>query len=255
MPSILLLGPIELRIAGATPALSAKDRALLAALGLRAGRPVSVASLTDFLWEQMPPAKSAQSIHTYVRRLRRYLGDQIRWHEGQGYALEVEADQIDVARFNVLFDRACELRISDAAGCQAVASEALDLWRGTALAGVETFPASHARNVLEETRLSTTELVLRCRLDRGEAGSVAAELQQLVILHPQRASFWALLMVTLYRNGRQSDALKAGQRGAAQLRTPSDGPVVDLRRVEAAILTQDPALDDSLLGSAHAAAL
>ncbi|MCP3855017.1 MAG: hypothetical protein GY698_09810 [Actinomycetia bacterium] len=253
MPSIRLLGPIELRIGGQMAPLSANDRALLAALSLRVGEPISIESLTDFVWDHGPPAKAAQSIQTYVRRLRQHLGDQITLDDNRGYALRVEPDSIDVICFNQLFETACDLRRSDIDLCQETATSALGLWRGTALSGVDSFQAAHARNVLEETRLSTIELLLRCRLDRGDDGAVAAELRQLVILHPSRAPFWALLMVALYRGGRQHEALQAAQQAEGLL--GAQNAVLDLRSLETAILTQDPGLDESLLLSAHAAAI
>ncbi|MCP5024737.1 MAG: hypothetical protein GY929_00490 [Actinomycetia bacterium] len=255
MLSISLLGPIELRLAGTVAPLSANDRALLAALSLRIGQPVSIASLTNFVWNDRPPAKATQSIQTYVRRLRQHLGGQITFCDDRGYALEGDPEIVDVVRFNRLFEAACGLRRSDLGRCLDNASGALELWRGPAMSGVESFQAAHARNVLEETRLSTVEILLRCRMDRGEDGAVAAELRQLVILHPRRPSFWALLMAALYRGGRQSDALRVGQQAAAQLRLGPNHGVIDLRNIETAILTQDPGLEESLLDSAHAAAL
>ncbi|MCP4085672.1 MAG: hypothetical protein GY745_11535 [Actinomycetia bacterium] len=252
MPSIRLLGPIELRIGGQMASLSAKDRALLAALSLRVGQPISIASLTDFVWDHGPPAKAAQSIQSYVRRLRQHLGDQITLDD-RGYALRVAPETIDVACFNQLFETACDLRRSDIDLCEETTACALGLWRGTALSGVDSFQAAHARNVLEETHLSTIELLLRCRLDRGDDGAVAADLRQLVILHPTRAPFWALLMVALYRGGRQHEALQAAKQAERQL--GAQNAVLDLRSLETAILTQDPGLDESLLLSTHAAAI
>ena len=123
---------------------------------------------------------------------------------------------------------------------------ALGLWRGAAYAGLaDTSPrlaveAAH----LEELRLSALEARLRADLVGGDPAMLLGELERLVGEHPVRERFRALLMVALYRSGRQSDALAAYQDTRLVLAEEIGiEPSAELRRLEQRILEQDPSLD------------
>ncbi len=69
-----LLGPLRVREGTRQVFVSApRQRVLLAALLLSAGRVVSVDTLAETLWEGGPPAGARGALHSAVQRLRRAL--------------------------------------------------------------------------------------------------------------------------------------------------------------------------------------
>jgi DNA-binding SARP family transcriptional activator/flavin reductase (DIM6/NTAB) family NADH-FMN oxidoreductase RutF len=241
-----LLGPLEARGSDGPVALGgAKPRALLALLLLEAGRAVSARRLIEELWGDDAPATARKMVHINVSQLRKVLPKGLlRTHAG-GYSLEVDPETVDLARFERL---AAEGRAALAAGDAATAGErlaaALALWRGPALAEFGEAFAEREGARLEALRLSALEDRIEADLALGRHAVVAAELDALVRDHPQRERMRAQHMLALYRAGRQADAL-ASYREAWRRLGDELGilPSVGLRRLEAAILAHDPALD------------
>src|SRR6476659_2515764 len=79
-----------------------KHRALLAALLLRAGEPVSSDRLIEDLWGESPPRTARDALQNYVSLLRKTLGPDVLVTRGGGYVLNVPPDQIDAIRFERL---------------------------------------------------------------------------------------------------------------------------------------------------------
>lgn len=101
-----LLGPLQVRNRGiALPVLPGKQRALLAALLLRANRMVPLAELTEVVWGSEPPATARATLRNYVKELRKTLacgtGSRLGTVPG-GYQFQVMADELDLARFDRL---------------------------------------------------------------------------------------------------------------------------------------------------------
>ena len=200
--------------------------------------------LLDGVWrgERLPDRNRLQ-IH--ISRLRRVLGDEHICTRGGGYALEIPAEAVDAARFDqLLADGRAALQAEDAAAAARLLREALGLWRGSPLP--EFADDEFARPVitrLEESRLAATEDRIEADLLLGRHGELAGELDALVQEHPQRERLWGQLMVTLYRSGRQGDALRAYQRARTVLADELGvDPGLELKRLESAVLSQDPAL-------------
>jgi DNA-binding SARP family transcriptional activator len=241
-----LLGPVEARDAGGPVALGgAKPRALLALLLLHAGRTLSTTRLVDTLWGDKPPPSARKMVQINVSRLRKVLpAGMLRTHAG-GYSLEVDPETLDLARFERL---AGEGRAALAAGDPATAAarltDALALWRGPALAEFDEAFAGREGARLEALRLSALEDRVEADLALGRHAAAAAELDRLVHEHPGRERLRGQHMLALYRSGRQIDAL-ASYREAWRRLGEELGilPSVALRRLEAAILAHDPALD------------
>ncbi|MDQ3147281.1 MAG: winged helix-turn-helix domain-containing protein, partial [Actinomycetota bacterium] len=224
----------------------AKLRALLAVLALHVGRVVSADHLVEALWGNDPPAAVRNGLQGLASKLRRALGSSdLIVMRGDGYALDVPSEAIDVGRFEQL---AAEGRAMVAAGELARAvdllAEADGLWRGDPLAdfSYEDF-ASAAITRLSESRLTLLEERLNLELQLGRHHRAAIQLEELVATHPLREGSRALLMLALYRAGRQADALRIFQEGR-QLLGEELGlePGPELRRLESAILTHDPSL-------------
>ena len=222
--------------------LRPKQRALLAALALRLGEPVSLDRLVDDLWGERPPATATASLQNAVSLVRRALGDGVVVTRAPGYALGLDAERVDAVRFARLVEEARTLEPADRAP---LLHEALALWRGRALADLADEPfAAVEIDRLEEQRATAREDLAEAELARGRNGEVISELERLVAEQPFRERPRALLMLALYRAGRQADAL-AAYAEARRFLVAELGvePSPALRTLQQAVLRQDPALD------------
>jgi DNA-binding SARP family transcriptional activator/ABC-type branched-subunit amino acid transport system substrate-binding protein len=222
-----------------------KQRALLAVLLIRRGEVVSSDRLIDELWGESAPQAAAKSVQVYVSGLRKALGAEALETRGRGYVLQVGPGQLDIERFESLLKEGRRLLAGgDPATAAETLREALDLWRGPALAdfAYEDF-AQEEIGRLDELRLTALEERIDADLALGRHGDLVAELTGLVSEHPLRERLRAQLMIALYRSGRQVDALEVyreGRRTLLEERGLEPGPT--LRELEAAILRQDPEL-------------
>jgi YVTN family beta-propeller protein len=227
-----LLGPLEVLDEGRqVPLGGPKQRALLALLLLHANEPVSRDLLIDEIWGGRLPRSPGQTLDTYVSRLRKLLGaDRLTRRDG-GYVLRVEPDELDLHRFEQLV----------AAGAF---REALETWRGPALADLRSEPGLTLEAArLEERRLHVTEERIDGDLAAGAGPDLVAELEQLVQEHPLRERLRAALMLALYRAGRQTAALES-YRSARRTLSEQLGlePGPQLQELERRILAHDPSL-------------
>ena len=197
----------------------AKERALLARLVLGVGATVSVADLVDSLWGSDPPRTAAKSLQSHVMRLRNALEpgrtgfSSVLVTEGRGYRLDVPPDRVDAEEFVRLAQAgSAELAARRPAAAAATLRSALRLWCGPAYVGVDAPVVLAAARRLDDLRVAVLEDRLAAELDLGQAPAVAAELEQLVVEHPYRERSWGLLVLALYRDGRQRDALEAYAR-------------------------------------------
>src|SRR5260370_28508876 len=210
-----LLGPLAVRIGGTVrPVQPGKQRAVLAALLLSANQVVPVDELTETLGGGRPRPSALVSVGKYVKRLRQAVGDTGRARiatRPRGYLIHVDADELDVTRFEALLAAAraaAREGLWDIAATQARA--ALSLWRGEPLTDVES-DALALREVprLREMCLQALEARIDADLHLGGHADVIAELQRLAHAHPLREHLHALLMLALYRAGQQASALAA----------------------------------------------
>jgi DNA-binding SARP family transcriptional activator len=246
---------IEYRVLGSLEALEdgrrlslggPRQRVLLAVLLLHANEVVPASRLIDDVWGEEPPETAANIVQGYVSDLRHVLGREAIATRGRGYAIYVEPGDLDLRRFERLVEAGIEAldddRPREAGG---ILREALELWRGPALADLvdESF-VSPAVGRLEELRLGVLERRIDSDLACGRHAEVVAELAALVAEHPLREWFRAQHILALYRSGRQADALESFRTARGILADElgiDPGPA--LQRLEQAILAQDPSLD------------
>jgi predicted ATPase/DNA-binding SARP family transcriptional activator len=253
-----LLGALEVRTDdGQVVAIAApKRRALLAALLVYAGEPLSADRLIEVLWQGQPPPAAIASLHAHISRLRRDLGADQIVTTPTGYRLRLGEGSIDVEDFERLL---ADGRAASSAGRWATATtllhQALDLWRGPALADFEYDEFAQTEITrLEELRLSAIEERIDADLALGRHAEVIADLETLVARHPTGERFWAQLMLALYRSGRQVDALAAYRRLRGNLdRELGIDPAPELQELEIRILRQDGSLAGPATGSAQPA--
>jgi len=210
-----ILGPFEVRTdAGALADVpGARLRALLVALALEPGRVVPKATLIDWIWGEQSPADTANALQRLVSRLRKALPEgAIEGQPGGGYRLTVGPDAVDAVRFERLVTQA---RAAEGAPRVRLLRDALDLWRGAALADVgledsQALDAAVAR--LDRLRLAALEDRFEAEVGLGHGAGLVAELTDLAATHPERERLVAALMRALAAAGRDTEALLVYER-------------------------------------------
>lgn len=217
---------------------------MLATLGLQANRVVAVDALVDAVWGDPAPGGAEHTLQQHVSALRKVLGSDALSTQSPGYVLHVGWTDVEAFEQAAVsgFDAAAGRRWADAL---ASLDAALAHWRGPALADARATARLQAAAVrLDELRLTAVETRYEALLELGRARDVVAELEQLVAEHPLRERLRALLMLALYRSGRQADALGAYQSARRALVDELGiEPSAELRDLEQAILNQSPELD------------
>lgn len=237
------MGPLQARHTGAPVIIpGAKPRAILTMLGLHGGSVVSAETLIDLLWGDDPPRTAAKALQTHISSLRRALGDGFVLTEGTGWILSTT--EVDAPRYKLATKRGRDAAAAgDTTHAVVCFEEALALWRGT-----PDLPDSR-RGISEKTRwIEGHAALVEDRADAllaaGRAAEVVGELEAAVGDAPLRERRWGQLMLALYRAGRQGEALGAYQRARTLLADELGvDPGPELRRLEAAIVAQDAALD------------
>ncbi|MFJ8083561.1 AfsR/SARP family transcriptional regulator [Streptomyces sp. NPDC096205] len=227
----------------ALPTGSPQQRALLAALLLREGRTATAAELIDALWGEEPPSQALAAVRTYASRLRKVLGAGVLVSESGGYAVRAPGS-LDLAVAQDLVTEAEKARqTGDLGEARSLLGRALALWDGEPLAGVPGPYAEAQRVRLEEWRLSLLETRLDLDLEQGCHAEAVSELTALTAAHPLRERLRELLMLALYRSGRQAEALAVyadTRRLLADELGVDPGP--GLRELQERILRADPGL-------------
>ena len=239
-----ILGPLEVVEDGQELApRRAKQRVLLAILLLRANDPVTADELSEALWGERQPRTAQTALHGHVSALRKLLGAGRIETRPTGYVLRLEPNALDAQRFHDLVRDA--RRLDSLAEQSALLSSALRLWRGEALADFryeDWAQADIAR--LEELRFRAIEDRIEADLLLGRHGELLAELEDLVGRQPLRERLRGQLMLALYREGRQTEALEVFQEGRRALAEEIGiDPGAALRSLERRILEQDPGLE------------
>jgi DNA-binding SARP family transcriptional activator len=237
-----LLGPLEALADGRpVPLGGTKPRALLTALVLECGRIVPTDRLIDVVWHDDPPESARALIQTYVSTLRHAFGRagvaDVIVRRSPGYLVPTGTAVIDLDVFCRLMEQArAATRAGDRQSAARLYGDALGMWRGGALVGMERSVLAGEARRLDELRHAATEERIAAELAIGRLDHVA-ELTELVAEHPTRERLRGQLMVTLYRLGRQADAVACFSEGRRLLRDELGiDPGEDLADLHRAIL-------------------
>ncbi|MEU8715502.1 BTAD domain-containing putative transcriptional regulator [Streptomyces sp. NPDC048663] len=237
---------------------SPQQRALLAALLLREGRTATAAELIDALWGPEPPSQALAAVRTYASRLRKILDPGVLVSESGGYAVRgLGEGALDLAVVQELAGEAEKARGGgDLGRARELLGRALARWDGEALAGVPGPYADAHRVRLDEWRLQLLESRLDMDLEQGCHAEAVSELTALTAAHPLRERLRELLMLALYRSGRQAEAL-AVYADTRRLLSEELGvdPRPGLRDLQQRILQADPALAEPSSPAAEAPAV
>jgi DNA-binding SARP family transcriptional activator len=225
-----------------------RQRRLLAMLLVHRNSVVSTDRLADVVFAGEPTEAASTTLRSYVARVRRVIDGS----EGigvvtqaPGYRLQLPDDAFDVARFEAMVGEARgHSAHGDAIGAASALRRALGEWRGDAYAEFadEEWAQPEAQR-LGELRLAAHEELFDADLSCGRAADLVPEIEFLARQHPLRERVWSLLMLALYRAGRQADALRAFQEHRVAIVEElglDPGPL--LRQLEERILTHDPEL-------------
>jgi DNA-binding SARP family transcriptional activator len=209
-----LLGPVELRAGGRAVDIGGpRQRSLVAALAVDAGRPVPVETLIDRVWGQAPPARARHALQVYVSRLRgllRQVADgaaPVTVVQGAGgYLLDVDPDRVDLHRFRRMVEHARSRDCPDPVRV-VVLESALALWRGPPLGNVPVEWAARARPAWEQRYLEAVQSWAHASLRIGDPAVDIARLTDLVVEHPLAESLAAMYMRALCAAGRPAAAV------------------------------------------------
>jgi DNA-binding SARP family transcriptional activator len=241
-----ILGPLEVADHGrALPLSSGKASALLARLLLDVNQTVSMDAIVDSLWGEHVPASAIKMVQVHVSQLRKLLPDGMLRTRAPGYVLEVAAEAVDLAQLERLRAEARgALADGDPATAAARLRAGLSLWRGTALAEFsEPFAAAQAAH-LEELRIACVEDRIDAELALGQHADLVGELRLLTAGHPLRERLRCQLMLSLYRAGRQAEALGVYHEfRATLLEQLGVEPSPVMNELQRKVLTQDRTLD------------
>lgn len=249
MPEIefLLLGPLEVRVGSKAFRISGRrQRVLLACLLLARGRPIPTMELVASIYGDEAGQGAVHSLHELVSSLRRSLvpmglHELLRGTAGS-YWFAVEPPQLDAWRFESLIDQANGEEDSRSRGD--LFQRALELWRGPPLADIELQGQAQAEiERLEALRWGALGDWLDLELAAGRHQGALAELERATRLNPSNERFRSQLMLALYREGRQADALRVYQE-TRKLLSDELGlePTERLRTLQRRILNHDPEL-------------
>ncbi|KAA2261382.1 tetratricopeptide repeat protein [Solihabitans fulvus] len=246
-----ILGPVEVEGPGGRLRIRGdKMTALLGAFLSEPNRMVSIDRLMDAVWGEDPTGTGLNALHVSVSRLRKLLteGDpeqrlRVVTH-ATGYQLRIDPGELDLEVFRRHVQRgraaATEGRFETAADAFAAA---VAVWRGPALATVQRPFAAALAAVLEGERLDALEWWIEARLALGQAADLIPDARNLVNSNPLRERLSGLLMLALYRTGRQAEALETFRDiRAVLIEELGIEPGPELQLLHQRILSNDPVI-------------
>lgn len=210
-----LLGPVEVAAANGLVDLGPpRQRTVLAALLVDAGRPVMVDTVIDRVWGEDPPPRARHALYVYIARIRRVLMQADPpdpaievVHRSGGYTLEVDPQRVDMHRFASLVAEANDLR-REGSRPAARLRQALGLWRGTPLADLSGQWAAQVREAWRRRHLDTATMWARAQAGEGNHHSAIEPLTALVTEYPLAEPLAAELMRSLHATGLSTEALR-----------------------------------------------
>jgi DNA-binding SARP family transcriptional activator len=206
-----LLGTVEVTVAGrpVDPGRP-RQRTVLAALLVDAGRRVSTEALIDRVWGDAPPHHARRALHAHLARTRRML-ERDGWpspplvRRQDGYLLDVDPDLVDVHRFRRLVVEAGGIRPGEERAARL--RDALGLWRGEPVAGLRGGWAARTRQALSQQRLDATIAWADAELGCGNAAVTVGPLTELAGEQPLLEPLAAALLRSLHAAGQPAVAL------------------------------------------------
>ncbi|HET6212715.1 MAG TPA: AfsR/SARP family transcriptional regulator [Micromonosporaceae bacterium] len=248
MAEFRLLGPVEVVASGQPVEVGPPQRcAVLAALAVDAGRPVTVETLIDRVWGDQSPERVRRALHAHVTRIRRLL-EHAGTADGRparllrrpgGYLLDIDPDRVDLHRFRRLCEQARDPDRDDAERVLLL-REALRLWHGEPLAGLAGLWVTRTRHGWRQQHLDAVQAWACAELRVDNPAAVIGPLTDLVGEHPLLEALVAVLMRALYAAGHSAEALDLYTATRNRLVEELGAePGTELQRVHQGILRDD----------------
>ena len=245
-----ILGPLQVEVDSEPVELPGiRQQVIVATLLLNANRVVAMDRLLEAVYgEDQPPTARAQvqiSISSIRRLFHSRARNKVITTSAHGYIIRLGDGELDAQCFEETVTAARAARdLNNSAQAVAKYRDALRIWRGQALAGIDSQLVRAAAARLDELRVSTIEDRIALELDLGRHHELVGELAELVGEHPLRERLHGQLMLALYRCGRTAEALQA-YRNVRRTMIDELGidPSEQLQQLEYGVLTSDPALD------------
>ncbi|KUN78007.1 AfsR/SARP family transcriptional regulator [Streptomyces griseoruber] len=215
---IRLSGSVEVPAAGRLRDLgSTKTRLALAALAWDAGRTVGMETLIHRIWDEHPPAKAREALHTHASRIRaalRVAGADAPTIVSRSHSYEMRVDpaRVDLRRYTDLVHEARARQGDDETAALLLLDRADRLWRGEPLAGIAGSWAEHLRATVGETRLAAALTRADLLIGRGAFADAVPVLLPLVDAHPVDEALVERLAVALHGSSRTAEATRLLQR-------------------------------------------
>ena len=227
-------------------------RVVLALLALSCGEVVPIDHIVDELWQERPVKNARNALQVVITRSRRFIegltgtpADRLVRSSAQGYFLDLPPAGVDCKRFDELaMDGTAQLKHFPETAI-GLFERALEEWRGEALLDVDGGMRCRAEATrLAERQRTVRKHLIESQLAVGREGDLVSELKLLTAEFPQDERLSELLMLALYRTGRQSEALAEYQTIRSRLDVELGlEPGRSLRMIHQAILVQDQVLD------------
>jgi DNA-binding SARP family transcriptional activator len=242
-----ILGSLEVIRAGSSVKLGgARQQTVMATLLLDPERIIPMGRLIEAVWDDHPPITAREQIHICVSNLRQITstsnGTNLIETSSPGYALQLVNSTLDARVFDSRVQEGRNaLADNDPAAAAIKLRSALSLWRGSALAGVESALVQSSVLRLNERRLNVLQECIAIEMNAGLSQDLVSELVALVEDNPLDERFRVLLMTALYRSGRQAEAVECYRHGRAVLRDELGvAPGGILQRLNQLILSGKP---------------
>lgn len=230
-----------------------KNETLLCSLLVRANQIVSCDQLLAELWEENPPPRASAGLYVYISQVRKFMqsidpGVNPIETRSPGYMMIVAPGELDL---HVFQRKVTEGRQLLELRCLSAASRALEdalaIWHGPSFGGLRGGPIINGAAIwLEEARLDCIELLMETYMLEGRHRKVISWMFPLIAEYPLRETFYQLLMLALYRSGRQADALRLYQQARSHIATEIGmEPCRALRNLYQAILVEDESLESN----------
>ena len=256
--SFRLLGPLGVNSEARSVDLGPpKQRAVLAILLLHSNEIVSTDRIIDLVWGENSPRTAEHSVQLYISNLRKVLCDGsptgLIETRPPGYLLNVPPEAVDALRFERLIrEGLAAVRAGDVAEGRPMLEKAVAAWTAAPLPefAYDDFAQGYIRS-LEELRSDALEALAGVHLDQGRLEEARDLARHAIEADPLREQPRRVMMLALYRSGRQAEALR--HYGEFQKLLSEDlglEPSDHLRDLEERVLLQDPTL--SLLPPAQA---
>lgn len=253
--NIRLLGPVAIdRGHGLHSVRSKKVRALLSVLALSSQVVVSFEELIEELWSSEALHNPRNSLHANALRLRKQLetappngkssDSQLLFTSGSGYVLDVPLSAVDAGQFERLATAGAQSIKERPHEAVALLEQATKLWRGPALSDVgDGLRCRAAATRLNERWVSAKIDLIEAKMEIGVRPGLIGDLTEMITRYPERERLSELLMLALYREDRQKEALDIFHRTRQWLIDElGSEPNRSLRSMYQSILVQDPLL-------------